>query len=158
KAWSVPLLVCHVVEAGSRFEGEPDLATAAVRSVLPDPTVEAEILVADGAASEAIVDRAIEHDCGLIVTGVAHLGHIGDVLVGTTVDRIVREAACPVLIAKHRPHANYRSVLVATDFSTCSRYALVTAARMFAGLDIHLVHAFHVPFEGILSVKDNIDE
>ncbi len=158
KRSNVPLLVCHVVESGSRLEGDADLAVAAVRSVLPDPMADVEILVCDGSAPEVLLEQAIEHDCGLIVTGVARYNHPGDFFIGTAVDRIVREAASPVLVVKQRSRTDYRTILAATDFSTCSRHALLTAARLFPSADIHLVHAFHVPFEGFLSVDQNLEE
>ncbi len=113
-------------------------------------------------ATRSATDRRSRLICGLqptltIITGVARHNHLGDYFVGTAVDRIIREAAVPVLVVKQRPRADYRNIVVATDFSSCSRHALVTAATMFEQAAIHLVHAFHVPFEAFLSVEENED-
>ncbi|MFD1104643.1 universal stress protein [Sphingobium olei] len=155
EAAKVRLFVCHVVESGSRLAGEADLADAAVRAVLPGTRAEIEILVSEGSAPHVIVDQAARNGCGMIVTGVARHNQIGDFFIGTAVDLIIREADVPVLIVKQRPRSSYRTILAATDFSPCSRYALLAAARLFPSAAIHLVHAFHVPFEGFLSVEQN---
>lgn len=65
------------------------------------------------------------------------------------------EATTPVLVVKQRPRSGYSTIVVATDFSSCSRRALATAGALFPAVPIHLVHAFHVPFEGILRVEHN---
>jgi len=157
KVWGAPLLVSHVVEVDSRLAGKLDTAAAAVRDVLPDPASPAEVLIAEGSVPETIVKQAIENDCQLIVTGVARFNHIGDFFIGTAVDRVIRDAVTPVLIVKQRPRTEYRTVVATTDYSTCSRHALLTAANMFPDAEMHIAHAFHVPFEGFLSVKENLE-
>lgn len=151
----VRLFVCHVVESGSRLAGDATLAAAAVQAVLPDTTADIEILVKDGSAPEVILQQAILNDCGLIITGVARHSEFGDHFIGTTVDRIIRHANVPVLVVKQRPRSEYRTIVAATDFSSCSRHALVAEGSLFPRAKIHLVHAFHVPFEGLLSVEEN---
>ena len=100
--------------------------------------------------SAVIVQAAASAGCGLIVTGVARFNHVGDFLIGTAVDRVIRHATAPVLVVKQRPHGPYPSILVATDYSSCSRQALLTAAALFPDAALHLVHAYHVPYEGWL--------
>lgn len=151
----VHLFVCHVVESGSPLADDPALAAAAVQAVLPDTAADVEILVKEGSAPDVILEQAIHNDCGLIITGVARYNQLGDYFVGTAVDRIIREAEAPVLVVKQRPRSDYSTIVVATDFSSCSRHALVTAGALFPSAAVHLVHAFHVPFEGFLSVEQN---
>lgn len=151
----VRLFICHVVEPGSKLTNDHGLAKAAVQAVVPDTPADIEILVKEGSAPEVILEQAQQNDCGLILTGVARYNQLGDYFIGTAVDRIIREAAAPVLVVNQRPRSDYRMIMVATDFSTCSRHALVTAGTLFPTAAIHLVHAFHVPFEGFLSVEEN---
>lgn len=143
--WDVRLEVVHAIEEGSELEGKRDHAAKAVRNVLTDPTTRVGILLPDGPAPQAIVSAAEAVDCGLIVTGVARYNHIGDYLIGTAVDRVLRQAAVPVLVVKQRTHGPYTTILVPTDFSSCALAALVTAARLFADAAIHVVHAYQVP-------------
>lgn len=152
--WNVRLIVLHALEPGSRLEAEPDLAENAIRAVLPDPETDVSIIPAIGPAPAMVVDAASSADCGLIVTGVARFNDVGDYFIGTAVDHVVRHATVPVLVVKQRPHGPYTSVLIATDFSHCSRQALLTAARLFPDAALHLVHAYHVPFESRLKSAD----
>lgn len=152
--WNVRLIVIHALEPGARLEGEPELAQEAIRSVLPDPETDVGIISAIGPAPAMIVEAASSADCGLIVTGVARMNHIGDYFTGTAVDHVVRNANVPVLVVKQRPHGPYTSILFATDYSHCSRQALLTAARLFPDAALHLVHAYHVPFESRLKSAD----
>lgn len=158
EAQDAHLIVFHVVEEGSRLAATPDRADAAVRSVLPDPAAAVEIQIAEGAAPSLIVEAAEQSGCSLIVTGVARFNSLGDSFIGTAVERVIRKAAQPVLVVKQRPRANYRRIIAATDFSPCSRYALLTAARMFPEAEIHLLHAFHVAYEGFVNVECNVDD
>ncbi|CCW16776.1 putative universal stress protein [Sphingobium indicum BiD32] len=51
-------------------------------------------------------------------------------------------------MVKQRAHGAYRSLLVATDFSSCSRRALATAADMFPDAALHVLHVYDVPLDG----------
>jgi nucleotide-binding universal stress UspA family protein len=148
--WNVRLKLVHAIEPGSKLDGDATRAEAAVRSVLPDSATGVDILLPRGSAENAIIDAAKESGCGLIITGAAHLNSLGDHFTGTTVDKIVRHSADPVLVVKQPVHGHYKTALVASDFSGCSREALLTAAAVFPDIDIHLFHAYHVPYEGWL--------
>jgi nucleotide-binding universal stress UspA family protein len=148
QAWGATLKVFHAVEPGSWADRNPAFAIGAVRAVLPDPSAAADILLAHEPAPQAIVRSAQETGCGLIVAGVARLNQVGDFLIGTTVDHAVRNAAVPVLVVKQRVHGAYRSLLVTTDFSSCSRLALTTAANMFPDAALHVLHVYDVPLDG----------
>jgi nucleotide-binding universal stress UspA family protein len=61
-----------------------------------------DISVSTGAAWRAILHAAAEAASDLIVMG-AH-GHVADGHFGTNVDRVVREAQCPVLVVRGGDH------------------------------------------------------
>jgi len=146
--WGVRLNVLRVTEPGSPMKTGSDFDEELVRAILPDPSADVDIVPAIGPAPTMIVEAAAQAGCGLIVTGVARFNHIGDYFIGTAVDHVVRIATVPVLVVKQRPHRPYRSILVATDYSSCSRQALLTAAAFFPNAELHLIHAYHVPYEG----------
>ena len=154
QSWGVRLKVTHVVEPGSWLAHNPDRVREAVKAILPDPAADVDIVVPDGPAPKAIVRVADQLNCGLIVTGVARFNHAGDFVVGTAVDHMVRTAHAPVLVVKQRPRGMYKTLLVATDFSSCSRHALLTAANMFPEAVILVVHADNSPFDVWLKSDD----
>ncbi len=65
---SVHLIVCHVVESGSRLAGNAALANAAVEAVLPETEADIEILIMEGSAPSVILEQAKQNDCGLIIS------------------------------------------------------------------------------------------
>lgn len=154
KQWGVRLIVLHALEPESRLEAKPELVEQAIRAALPDPQADVDIVPAIGPAPTMIALAAAQTGCSLIVTGVARFNHVGDYFIGTAVDHVVRHATAPVLVVKQRPHAPYTSILVATDYSSCSLEALLTAARLFPDAALHLVHAYHVPYEAWLRSEE----
>lgn len=159
--WGVGVIVLHALQPGSKLAARPELADQAIRAALPDPQADITIMPAVGLLPTLITDAAAAANCGLIVTGVARFNQIGDFLVGSAVEHVVRHATMPVLVVKQRPHTPYNSILVATDYSNCSRQALLVAAKMFPDAALHLVHAYHVPYEGWLrsnEIKQEITE
>lgn len=150
REWGVRLIVLHAIEPESQLDARPDCADQAIWEVLPDPQADVDILPALGPAPTVIVQAAESAGCGLIVTGVTRFNHVRDYFIGTAVDHVVRHATVPVLVVKRRPHGAYRTIMVATDYSSCSRRALLTAAELFPDAALYLVHAYHVPYEGWL--------
>lgn len=149
--WHTRLKVVHVLEAGAKVAGDLALARKIVRVALPNPDADVDILLPKGSAPEEIARAASETGSGIIVTGVARYNHVGDYLLGTAVDHVVRHADVPVLVVKQRPRGPYRRILAATDFSSPSRAALLKAAELFPDAAIDLVHAYHVPYEAWLN-------
>ena len=86
--------------------------------------------------------------CSLIVTGIARDETLGRLLLGTTVEKLARQARQPVLVVKTRPRKPYHDVLVATDFSPGSRQALRAALQLVPDANLTLFHAYDVPFQG----------
>lgn len=152
------LIVLHALEADSVLKSDQTRADCAVRNVLAKPDADVDILPAIGPAPSAICSAAQSAGCRLIVTGVARMNHIGDYFVGNAVEHVIRNAAMPVLVVKQRPHHAYRSILVATDCSPCSREALLTAAALFPDARLHVVHAYHVPYEAWLRSDETRNE
>ena len=92
--------------------------------------VPARIHIAHGAAAPAIEQSAAAEDADLIVTGMARNEPFGRFLLGSTVEQLTRRASQPVLVVRNRVHGKYRRI---------------TAVRFFAGRNMILYHAHHVP-------------
>lgn len=60
--------------------------------------VEADIL--EGSAAEAIIEAAKNRKCDLIVMGSRGLGRLAGLLLGSTSQKVVAHAPCPVLIVR----------------------------------------------------------
>lgn len=126
----------------------PDHKSLAERRLaddLADAGVPTEAVVVNGRPVDAILDTVAHFGCSLIVTGVASETTLGRLLLGTTVERLARQAAQPVLVVKARPRKPYQDVVIATDFSEGSRQALQAALKVAHDARITLFHAYTVP-------------
>lgn len=131
-------------------EGRLAEATAALRG----KGIEVSAFLDSGTPSQVIAHRAGTVAARAIVIGTRGLTGLRHLLLGSTAQRVVHAARCPVLTVhaedagRHRP---IRTILVPTDFSQDAELALATAHDLLAHLDqgarLILVHAFNLPIE-----------
>lgn len=103
------------------------------------------IVLADPFAG--IARAATDTGADLLVIGPHRRHLLRDAFAGTTAERVIRTAACPVLMANGPPVGPWRHLLLTTDLSEASRAAL----RRFAALKIGegaartALHVFDAP-------------
>lgn len=162
--WGAELVILHVVEksmmriedSNNPFPSWQRLRADAVartrRKLMADigPVADkATILIEEGDATETMLRLADNNGCDLIVTGIARDELLGRFSLGKTVDRLLRAARVPFLVVKDRTHAPYRNIVIATDFSSTSYYAIAATARFFPQRRLTLFHAYDAPMAGI---------
>jgi nucleotide-binding universal stress UspA family protein len=86
--------------------------------------------VVRGDAFSGIVGTAAELSADLIAMGIHRRSLLKDVLVGTTLERVIRARGAPTLVVTAAPAGAHRSALVAVDFSDCSGRALEIAVSL----------------------------
>lgn len=153
-----PLAPGNVILPGPHFEEEVRQA-ARVRlereaAQLREKGVEAESWLGAGTPSMVLNDRAAEVGAEAVVIGTRGLTGLRHLLLGSTTQRVVQGASCPVLtvhpedFGKHRA---IRTILVPTDFSEDAAAAVHTARRLLAPAAqearLILLHAFNLPIE-----------
>lgn len=161
RGWRAELLVLTVLEAPARPDSlgvatwPPDDAATRERLVLRQLRrdiagldVPAVARVVRGETADTIRLVAEQTGAGLIVTGVARNEFFGRLLLGSTVERLVRTTREPLLVVRSRVHGPYRRIVVATDFSDASLHALRLVASLFPQADLTLYHAFTARFHG----------
>jgi nucleotide-binding universal stress UspA family protein len=119
---------------------------------LGDVVEHATILIEEGEPADVIERVIASAGFDLIVTGIAREGPFASrpVILGRTVERLLRRVSVPILIVRNRPRAPYGHVLVTTDFSEPSAYALQVALNFFSHQPLYLLHAFEIPRSGAL--------
>jgi len=120
-----------------------------LRRDLREEIKSSDIRVVEGEAVASIDAVAREVGADLIVTGVARDETLGRFFLGSTVERLARQTALPLLIVKSR-FRPYGEVLITTDFSSPSQHALTAAARFFPASPLTLLHAWDLPFSNFL--------
>lgn len=114
--------------------------------------LEARTRFVTGHPVAAIAAEADALDAGLVVLGARGESFLRHAMLGSTAARLLRKSGRhPVLVVRQPPHDDYRSVLVAVDFSPASLDSVRLARWLAPGADLVLCHAFELPYEGKLS-------
>lgn len=163
--WQAQLIALHVMEQTDDFYAHelerrlpswrqpPDarrIMEDQLRHDMMETTGHLAAIVERGKPAEVIPRVAEAQGCDLIVTGIARDEMLGRFGLGSTVDRLLRRSPIPLLIVKQRARAPYQHVVVATDFSESSRYALQAAAGYFPDQKMSVFHAYRTPLSGRL--------
>ena len=167
----VPLIILHVHEdldessLTYRSRGlpswhrPPDAASMmkqqirqGLRTDLGDAIDKAVILIEEGDPAEVIERVAISERVDLVVTGIAREGPFASrpVVLGKTVEQLLRRLPMPMLIVRNRARDAYRHIVVTTDFSKPSSHALQMAVRFFPEQPLYLLHAFDAPYSSLV--------
>ncbi|HEY9090068.1 universal stress protein [Parasphingorhabdus sp.] len=158
KTRGAKLVILHVLEKEPYEEDAVEAAKAEIELDLASQDVEAQIIIESGNVVTRIIENAKACNAAMIVTGVARTASIGDLIMGMQLERIIQHSPLPILIAKNRATASYERLLLASDLSYPSAYALERGSALFPDLPAHIVNAFHVPFEGFLHTDDAITD
>lgn len=119
-------------------------------AILEHHGISSSVQVASGSLFQELTGHADALPADLVVLGVRGTTPVRRLLLGSTAERLVGKVRCPVLVVKQLPQEEYRSVLVAVDFSAASLPALLAARTIAPEAEISLLHVFEVPFEGKL--------
>ncbi|MAM73384.1 universal stress protein [uncultured Tistrella sp.] len=122
---------------------------AAVLADIGTPTgpVTIRTRVADGDPAATIRRIAEDEGFDLIVTGLARSEPLGRLLLGDTVDKLLRRSTVPVLVVRQRATCPYRQMLIATDLSAPARRAAEAALTLLPDVPATVIYAFDVPFQ-----------
>lgn len=147
----VVLAVVDDDQPRSLIEAEHRAITALLGEVVPgmaemqglSPRLRVEV----GDPFDAIIRVADEEAADLVVMGEHRKRLLRDIVIGTTIERVMRLGGRPVLMVNRPAELPYRRVLAAIDMSDTASDALRTAARL--GLaregEVTLFHAFEQP-------------
>lgn len=168
------LTVLHVVEeadgsltadasAGSMPQAPPSAESIMMKRLrqglpteLGDLLDRATLLIEAGNPAEVIERVATALHVDLIVTGIARENPFSSrpVVLGKTVEYLLRRLPAPILIVRNRVREPYRNILVATDFSAPSGHALQMALRFFPEQTLQLLHATDQPAGDLENLHD----
>ena len=104
-----------------------------------------------GRPAATIAEVADELGAALVVAGSHGAGGVGKWMLGSTAEKLVRTARCPVLTVREPAASGCSHVVVAVDFSPASRDALAAALEWGGEASLTLVHAYETWFESYIS-------
>jgi nucleotide-binding universal stress UspA family protein len=112
-------------------------------------------IVVAGDPFDAILQTAATIKPDLIVMGQHRRLLLRDILVGTTIERVVRARSFPVLMVNNEAQRRYERIVVAVDMSEASAQA-ISAARKVGLFQVRptLLHAFEAAAKGRMKIGD----
>jgi universal stress protein E len=113
-------------------------------------SIDISVEILQGVSYSDILTAAERVGAELLIVGIHREDTFGDLFLGTTAERCMRLGNLPVLEVKERTTGPYRRVTVGIDFSVFSRRAVELAVKLAPSAEIYLVHAYHIPFRGLL--------
>jgi nucleotide-binding universal stress UspA family protein len=122
-------------------------------AALREKGIEAGAFLALGTPSAVMADQAEATNALALVVGTRGLTGLRHLLLGSTAERLVQKAPCPVLVVHPEDlgrHRAIRSILVPTDFSEDAERAIHTARKLLAPsreARLTLLHVFNLPIE-----------
>ena len=136
-------------EVWRKLEAEVDRVREALREQVARLTGrgpgEVRLFVEAGEPYAAIVTRATFTGCARVVVGSRNRRGLERLLLGSVAERVVRQAPCPVLVA--RPDSGVHRILVGTDFSEPAMPAVEAAADegRWYGAPVTVLHCLEEP-------------
>ena len=113
-------------------------------------SVATQVHVAHGALLPELQGYTDAAQADLVVLGARGASFMRHMLLGSTAERMVSKTTRPMLVVKQAPHEPYKTVLVPVDFSAASLRSIRLAQAVAPGAALILLHAFDVPFEGMM--------
>lgn len=161
--WGARLTVVHALEPRldlhdggyvPSWRRDPDRRYAVARRRIQEDMlghdVPFDLVLEEGDAADTVQRIAETRGNDFIVTGIARGETLGRLILGGTVERLVRDAVMPVLVVKARARRAYEDVIVAVDFSKASRLALARALHLLPEARITLLHCYEAPASGFV--------
>lgn len=120
-----------------------------------DAGIAVEVSADIGVPSQIITSHAREVEADLVVVGTQGLTGFRHLLLGSTAERVVQHAHCPVLTvhpSDRERQRRIRTILAPTDFSTTAARAIRVADSILGNADgsrarLVLLHAYQLPIE-----------
>lgn len=155
------LMLLHVVpkslpiRAQRRAERDAKKALADeaknLAKTLPE-SVTVEHVVKVGSPATEIAACAGSAEVELIVMGRGGHRALRDVFLGSTAERVIRQAQLPVLVVRLPPRAPYRRPALALDLDQAAHEVLALLLRVIPPPrpQVAIIHAFYAPYEGLI--------
>lgn len=152
---NVGLIVAHVIDEATppdiAAKAEAEARAALGRVIASQPgaaRLKVDIHMTTGDVAAEIVRLFANVEADLLVVGLHRRRAALDVVRETTVERLVRAGATPILLVSDAADHDYASVLVAVDMSPACARAVQTTRVIAPEAALTAFHAFDIPLTG----------
>lgn len=130
-----------------------------LRKSLPR-TISVQAIVKVGAPAKEIAASAKNVKAELIVMGRTGGRILGDIFLGSTAERVIRQGRVPVLVVRLSPRSMYKRPAIALDFDKVAQGALQLMLGVLQAPrpTVKIIHAFDKPFMSPVYTSLSIDQ
>jgi nucleotide-binding universal stress UspA family protein len=133
------------VDGRTLFDRIVTQGTSDVQALFDGAAVLSSVLVETGKPHTIIDALARSCDADLIVIGAGNAKTLREKIFGSTADRVIRRAPCPVLVVRGASPDPYRHLVIGVDFSDYARAAARHAMQLAPDASRELLHAIEIP-------------
>ncbi len=150
RRFNASLTVLHIVDDelpaavfnATRSQAERNLR-ATVEGMVGAETMRISVRVVGGLYFQSILDVTEEEDASLIILGAHRRKLLKNVLTGTTVERVIRNASTPVLVVKRPTCGGYVCTLAAVELVEEAASVFRYAHLMADGQSLYAIHVLN---------------
>jgi len=103
-------------------------------------------LIVEAGKPHAVIERlAATYKADLLVIGPGIAKNLRERVFGSTADRVIRSAPCPILVVRSTSPAPYRHIAIGVDFSEYAKAAARHAAHLVPDASRELLHTVEIP-------------
>lgn len=124
-----------------------DQSASKLKSMLEKAETPAIITVETGVPHIAIDALAASYAADLVIIGAGVSHGVREKIFGSTADRVVRSASCPILVVRNAAHSAYKRIVVGVDFSQAATAAAEFSFHLAPSAARELLHAVSIPLE-----------
>lgn len=156
--WGAPLHIVTAVEEDfhlpswrSQARSAQESARAELAFQLAERDIAWDLSLVAGPPADAVSELAKRYGSPLVVTGVARNELLGRATPGRTVETLLRRLPAPLLMVRRPVAGPYVRLLHPSDLSPSSARAIRRARAWFPQADLAVLHAYRVPFAGLVT-------
>lgn len=160
KNYKAKLTILYVIDEDSPEILHEDLTKLAKKEIFEavkgkTKNVDYAVEIVTGIPHIKILQTALKIKADMVVIGLHRHTNKGNSMMGSVIERVVKNSLKPVLVVRERSESEYKKILVAFDFNSHSKNSLKLALNLFPDANFTLMHSYHMPSLGIIGTSNS---
>jgi nucleotide-binding universal stress UspA family protein len=160
KNYKAKLTILYVIDEDSPEILHEDLSKLAKKEIFEavkgkTKNVDYAVEIVTGIPHIKILQTALKIKADILVIGLHRHTNKVNSMMGSVIERVVKNSLKPVLVVRERPESEYKKILVAFDFNSHSKNSLKLALSLFPDANFTLMHSYHMPLLGIMGASNS---
>jgi nucleotide-binding universal stress UspA family protein len=160
KNYKAKLTILYVIDEDIPEILHEDLSKLAKKEIFEavkgkTKNVDYAVEIVTGIPHIKILQTALKIKADILVIGLHRHTNKVNSMMGSVIERVIKNSLKPVLVVRERPESEYKKILVAFDFNSHSKNSLKLALNLFPDANFTLMHGYHMPLLGIMGASSS---